>query len=152
MLSSRRKKYYKRCQEIIDDLHHRVANNESLSEQHCINRYGLSDYQALLHELHMMNADLSMRTMTPAMEWLYHSQYFKNKAADERNQARMYWISLISACAAIISVIYTFFSNAGQEHMTEPCETAYRGGIEKDLGQIPPTGISLEIRIDDRCQ
>lgn len=111
MLFSRRRRYYTRCQEIIDDLHHRVANNEFLSEQHCINRYGLSDYQALLHELRMMNADFDMRTMTPAMEWLYHSQHFKHKAADEVRQARLYWISLASACVAIASAVYTFCSN-----------------------------------------
>lgn len=109
---SRRKKYYRRCQEIIDDLHRRVANNESLTEQHCINRYGLSDYQALLHELHMMGADSDMSTMTPAMEWLYHSQYFKNKAADESKQAWMFWISVLSACVAVASAACAFCSRA----------------------------------------
>lgn len=112
MLFSRRRRYYTRCQEIIDDLHLRVANNESLSEQHCINRYGRSDYQALLHELHMMNADSDMRTMTPAMEWLYHSQFFKNKASDESLRVCMFWISLISACVAVASAVYTFCSKA----------------------------------------
>lgn len=112
MLFSRRKKYYNRCQEIIDDLHNRVANNESLSEQHCINRYGISDYQALLHELHMMDADYDMRTMTPAMEWLYHSQHFKAKAADETRQAWMFRISLVAAVVAVASAVYTFCSGS----------------------------------------
>lgn len=103
MTKSRREKYYNRCQEIIDDLHERVARGEFLDETHCINRYGKADYQALLHELHLMGADQNWKTMTPAMEWLYSSQYFTNKAEEEKRQAKLFRYALYSAMASIIS-------------------------------------------------
>lgn len=105
MLKTRREKFYIRCQEIIDDIHNRVANDESLSETRCEKLYGRADYSALLHELHLMHADDDITTMTSAMEWLYHSQYFTTKASDERLIAKMYLVSIISAGAAVASAI-----------------------------------------------
>ena len=112
MRFSRREKYYSKCQEIIDYLHNTVNKGEYVDERQCLERYGRSAYKAFIHELHMMNADTDYKTMTPAMEWLYHTQYFKRKAVDEKDQARMYWISLLAACAAVASAIYTFYSNS----------------------------------------
>lgn len=109
---SRRARYHIRCQEIIDDLHKRVADGNFIGEDESIRLYGKSDYLALMHELRLMNADYNYKVMTPALEWLYHSEHFKNRAADERKESRMYWVSIISACAAIASAVYTFFSNS----------------------------------------
>ncbi len=110
VILSRRKKFYKRCQAIVDDLHENVANGHFMDESECKSRYGKSDYYGLLHELHRMNADMDYTVMTPAMEWLYHSQYFLHKAAQERNVYLMFWVSVISAAVAIISATYTIFS------------------------------------------
>lgn len=108
---SRRKSYYKKCQAIIDDMHRRVANKEFLSEGDCEKRYGKSEYLALRHELHLMQADTDVMAMTPAMEWLYHSQHFANKAVAEVRQTRMFWVSVVSACVAVASAVYAFCSN-----------------------------------------
>ena len=102
---SRRKRYYNRCQELIDDLHRRVANGQSVSEAECISRYGKSDYCALLHELHLMHADTDTDSMPPAMEWLHHSQYFLHKADDEHRQSRLLNIAIASAIASAFSAL-----------------------------------------------
>lgn len=107
---SRRKRYYNRCQELIDDLHRRVANGQSVSEAECISRYGKSDYCALLHELHLMHADTDTDSMTPAMEWLHHSQYFLHKADDEHRQSRVIFWTITAAVAAMITAIATVIS------------------------------------------
>lgn len=111
MSFARRKSYYKRCQAIVDDLHGRIANKEFISETECEQCYGKSNYHALKHELHLMNANINNACMTPAMEWLYHSQHFANKAADEARQTRMFWVSVISACVAVASAVYACWSN-----------------------------------------
>ncbi len=105
MAFSRRWDYYKRCQNIIDDIHRRVSQGEFLSERDCIKNYGPSDYWALKHELRLMNADINSSTMTPAMEWLYYSQYFLNKAADEKKQRFLFYIAGFSALFAGVSAI-----------------------------------------------
>lgn len=100
---TRRGRYYRRCQEIIDYLHQRVANDEFISEEHCKLQFGKSDFNALLHELRLMNADTDWTVMTPAMEWLYYSRYFDHKASDEINDCIKYILVIISSIAAIIS-------------------------------------------------
>lgn len=107
----KRREYYSKCQHIIDDLHYRVANNMHMTEQQCEMLYGESEYRALTHELHLMKAYTDLNAMTSAMEWLYHSQYFRNKAKSENRQATMFWISVISACFAVASAVYTFCSH-----------------------------------------
>ncbi len=107
----RRTNFYIRCQAIVDDLHENVAKGHFMDEPECKSRYGKSDYYGLLHELHMMNADMDYKVMTPAMEWLHHSQYFQHKATQERIFYLMFWISVISAAVAIISATYTIFSS-----------------------------------------
>lgn len=106
MTFSRRKKYYTKCQEIIDDLHRRVDKGEYVSENHCKFEYGTSEYNALIHELHMMNADDNLSVMTPAMEWLYHSQYFRHKAYEERRERKMFILTIVSVAMAIVSAFY----------------------------------------------
>ena len=50
-----------------------------------------------------MNASQDWTTMTPAMEWLYHSQYFTNKAKEEKAAKRQRQSVYFSALAAVIS-------------------------------------------------
>lgn len=109
---NRRRKYFLTCQKIIDDIHYRLVTKGFVSEEECISAYGKSNYYALLHELHMVDATTGIRYMTPATEWMYHSQYFIKKANDERRQERMFWFSVGSACVAIASAVYTFYSNS----------------------------------------
>lgn len=148
MSFTRRRNYYNRCQEIIDDLHNKVANHKTLSDEECIKLYGKSDYYALLHELHMMNADIEITTMTTAMEWLYHSQYFSHKAKDERRQAVMFWISVFSAVVAVCSAVYTFYSK-GQQKAQVNSSCPYPTYNHKDkanaIPEIAPVSISDKI-------
>lgn len=111
MLLSRREKYLRRCQEIVDDLHSRVAEKGHVPECECINLYGKSDYEAFKHELHLMDADIGSDVMTPALEWFYYSRYFLNKIYDEKRSAWMFWISIISACVAVGSLVLTICLN-----------------------------------------
>ena len=110
MLSSRRQKYYYQCQRIIDDIHKRVANGEFVMQEKCYELYGKSEYKALLHEIHLMNANLDSKATTPAMEWLYYSRYFENKVYDERRQKLMFLVSIFSALVAMASAFYTFMT------------------------------------------
>ena len=132
MLFSRRKKYYRRCQEIIDDLHRRVADNEFVSEDSCKRWYSASDYNALLHELRLMNADQDISVMTPAMEWLYHSQYFKKKSREESIDFWKNIMIVATSIAAIVSAYYAYKSVNKQIHV--------------EIYQIPPrtSGTQME--------
>lgn len=148
MSFTRRKKYYNRCQEIIDDLHNKVANHTTLSDEECIKLYGKSDYYALLHELHMMDADIDMAKMTTAMEWFYHSQYFSYKAKDERKQVAMFWISVISAVFAAFSAGIASCSkcqNEAQVYSTCPYPACDHKDEANAIPEIAPVSITDKI-------
>ena len=141
MRNSKRNKHYRRCQEIIDDLHARVERGEFVNEARCKATYGKADYNALLHELRLMNADLDYVTMTPAMEWMHSSQYFLNKIEDEKRVRVTYWVAVISAIASAISafvaalaVYYAHAEPPQNEHpRTERCAKNSRGNIEESV-------------------
>lgn len=106
MIKRSRKEYYRRCQEIIDDLHVRVSKGECVTEEHCKRLYGTSDYNALLHELRLMNADTDMTVMTPAMEWLYKSRHFKHKARGESRESLIFICTILSVVAVGFSAYF----------------------------------------------
>ena len=105
-ISSRRRRYFLKCQFIVDDLHDRVEKGQFVYDSDCMELYGKSEYRALLHELRLMNVDDDYTEMTPAVEWLYSSQYFKHKAKDEIRETVLTLVSLISAVTALIAVFY----------------------------------------------
>lgn len=116
MLFSRRRKYHHRCQEIIDDLHDCVANNRFINRNVCVQKYGKSDYNALLHELHLMNVKMDYTSMTPAMEWLYHSRHFKYKARGEKRENRLYMLTIAASVASILSAAAAWYLACKTEH------------------------------------
>lgn len=103
----RRRKYFYRCQEIVDYIHFNVSTQGFVDEEECIHKFGLANYKAFKHELHQMNADVSYQTMTPAMEWMFASRYFNHLANDElRNNVAI----AISVVATLLSIIATSIS------------------------------------------
>lgn len=106
----RRKNFYDRCQEIVDDLHQRISNGEFLSEDKCMELYGKYDYFAFLHQLRKENADVDYRTMTPALEWMYHSQYFKWLKSQERRNSISLIVAVVSAGAAWVAALFAGLS------------------------------------------
>lgn len=109
-LRSRRKQYYIRCQEIIDDLHQKVANKDFIDIPECKKQYGNADFNALLQELQMINAHVDLKEMTPSMEWLYYSRYFTFKANEERAERWQRLAVWVAAIAAIASAICAYKS------------------------------------------
>ena len=151
MSGERRENYYKRCQEIIDDIHDRVARGEFISEQYCIRQYGNSDYNALLHELRIMKASQDWTTMTPAMEWLYHSQYFTNKANEELAAKRQRKYVYLSAWAAVLSAFCSLILcckgcyDAKHTNAYKQDASHYESDIIKNEAKVGESGTTDEV-------
>lgn len=103
---TRRKNFYNRCQSIIDDLHNRVKEGERLSPAVCCKLYGIADYRALEHELHLMDAASDTTVMTPAMEWLYSTQYFSFKAEEERRNRVSFYLAIAAFVVSVVSAVF----------------------------------------------
>ena len=105
---NRRRRYYKRCQNIVDYLHEQTGNGVFVHESDCIRKFGDSDYGAFLNELKLMGISTDHREATPAMEWMYHSQYFTYKASQERKDLIIFGISVLSLVISIVSLFFSF--------------------------------------------
>lgn len=106
---NRREKFYFRCQEIVDYLHFQIAKGKFVPHEECFSIFGETDYTSFLNELKLMNISTDSRESTPATEWMYYSQYFTYKAAQERNSRTTYALSLISFAFSIIALIISVF-------------------------------------------
>ena len=118
MTFSRRRRHYKRCQEIIDYIHERVSVDGTLHEEECIAEFGRDDYLALMHELHLMGADTTYQARHQAMEWLHNSRHFSHKAWDEVLQYVMSFVSFISAIVAVAAAVFTWYSRPDPQVIT----------------------------------
>ena len=151
MTDDRRSKYYKRCQEIIDDLHDRVSKGEFVTQQKCYELYGKADYSAFLHEMRMMDALHDWKTMTPAMQWMYHSQYFTNKANEELAAKRQRLCVYLSAWAAVLSAGCSLLLcckgcyDAKQTNAYEKDGCHYEKDIMKNGAKVGESGTTDEV-------
>ncbi|MDE6381123.1 MAG: hypothetical protein K2L11_11690 [Muribaculaceae bacterium] len=98
-----------------------------------------------------MNASHDWTTMTPAMEWLYHSQYFTNKA-NEENAAKRQRISVyLSALAAVLSAFCSFVlccKGCYDAHHTNAYEKDaphYESDIMKNEAKVGKIGATDEV-------
>lgn len=148
MFISKRKKYYRRCQAIIDDLHKRVDRGEYVNEEHCKHLYGTSDYNALLHELRLMNSDTDMSVMTPAMEWLYKSRHFKYKAQKERRGVALFIATILSVLAAGISAYFagrsSIIENPSHAEQSDSYSKQYEREYERGPIRLAPPNYGID--------
>lgn len=110
MKKQSRKQSYARYQQIVDDLHMRVANGEFISEDKAAELYGKTDCRALTHYLQQTEAYKNSRSITAAMEWLYMSRHFEHTNSIERDAQLSKICMIISAAIMIVNIVLTVLS------------------------------------------
>lgn len=105
-LRGRRINYYYKCQDIIDYLHDRVAEDGFADDGACIREFGEAAYNAFLHELRLMGVADDIGERTPAMEWLYASNYFQNKSLSELRNIISFTLSLLAFAVSVLVALF----------------------------------------------
>ncbi len=160
--SDRREDFYRRCQQIVDELHQRIAAGEYITEEQCKAHFGKDAYNAFLHQLRLHNADIDYSVMTPALEWMHHSRYFQWKIDEERRQRRNSWATYLTAGAAIVSAIgaciticFTQCSSErpNQYYIDSSYSETYQNERENDpkslIQPVPEVGINIKEKMDE---